>query len=184
MVFGFLCLTSLGMITLRSIHVTANGCWLGLSLGPQTVTSARAHEWVFPECPCPHLEPQLPPQETLKTCRWVWPRPLWSCRFGPGPSACEALCVLPKSGVPVPPLPVDSSPADNQSQILWGPLFPMPDSTPDCAAWHGAQSCHSWGRISGLKLFSSLGGSSKWWIWDLIIPWKYPNFLAIVYGGF
>ena len=86
MVFGFLCLTSLGMITLRSIHVTANGCWLGPSLSPETVTSARAHERVFPEHPCLHSEPQL----------WLPRRPSRPAGgSGPDPSGVAALAWVP-----------------------------------------------------------------------------------------
>ena len=188
MVFGVLWLTSLSVIILRSIHVSTNGCQLGPGLSVNTVTLGRARAWVLPECPCPHSETQLPPQETLKTCRWVWPRPLWSCCFDLGPSACETLCVLPKSGVPVLPLPVDSSPADHQSQMLWGLLLPMPEHptpTPTQTVYPdvGLRAVTPGEESLGYNYFPSWG-SPTWWVWDLIIPWKYPNFLPIEYSGF
>ena len=88
---------------------------------------------LYHQCPCPHSEPQmtLPTQETSKTHRWVWPRLLWSLCFALGSSACETLCVPSKIGVSVYPSPVEllySSPAVLQSQKLWRPLPPVPNT--------------------------------------------------------
>ena len=40
------------------------------------------------------------------------------------------------------------------------------------------------GESLGFNYFPAQGGSPMWKVWDLIVPWKYPNFLAIEYSGF
>ena len=69
---------------------------------------------LFCQCPCPRLEPQLPPsppplQETLQHKQvGLVQSPMGSLLLPPGPDVHTTLCVPSKSGVSVFPNPVTS----------------------------------------------------------------------------
>lgn len=71
--------------------------WVGPGLSLKMTASRRAHTTRYFLGP-PHLSHMRP----SRSCRWVWPRLLWSHCFvlGPlGPSACETLCALPEGSL-------------------------------------------------------------------------------------
>lgn len=71
--------------------------WVGPGLNVKMTASRRAHTTRYFLGP-----PHLSHTRRSRSCRWVWPRLLWSHCFvlGPlGPSACETLCALPEGSL-------------------------------------------------------------------------------------
>ena len=101
---------------------------------PGEFTLMNIPQYLCHQCPFPHSEPQPPPSSPGDP-----PSP--AVRSGPGlyevtgfalvSSMHETLCAPSKRGVSVFPSFVElvqSSPADLQSQMLWGLLLPFLDS--------------------------------------------------------
>ena len=83
---------------------------------------------------CPQVELQLPPTSSGDSRRPAIRSGPGSCQitaFALGPSTCEILCAPFINEVSISPSPLGLlllSPSGLQSQMLWGLMFPVPDT--------------------------------------------------------
>ena len=163
------------------------GCWDESDLGEKTVASRSAHatkntpellqpvslspQWAaaVPAAP-PTLQENLLYQQVGLTQAQALMKPLLSPLV---PDVYETLCVTFKSGVSLSSV-LRSNPTDLQSQILWGLLFPLPDTQPGkpdvglrtFTLFEKPLQCNSF----------PVCGSPTWGLWDLILSWLCPSY--------